>query len=270
MKKSCFVISPIGETGSATRKRADQIYKYLIEPVLGKDWLVERADRIAEPGIITNQIIDRLANADLVIADLSERNPNVFYELAVRHILRKPYVHLIAHDEDIPFDNAPVRAIQIDISDLDSVDAAKNELNAQVAHAMTSKNVESPISVSLKLSEIRKSGDEDDVIISSLLSEMNALRRQVSSLSEFVAEDIQISKKNMKIMNSGYYNPSSSAYRRAEYDTSSATGAASLEASSAVSAANYYPSQYKRADDVLRGAESTSLDRLSARKKRGG
>lgn len=184
-RKSCFVISPIGESGSPTRKRADQIYNYVIKAVLDEeDWFVERADKIDEPGIITNQIIERLVGADLVIADLSERNPNVFYELAVRHILRKPYVHLIAHDEDIPFDNAPVRAIKIDIQDLDSVDLAKRELAAQVTHTLSEgAEVESPVSVAISLSDLKKSGDKEGILLQSLSSEMSGLRRIVSELS---------------------------------------------------------------------------------------
>lgn len=188
-KKACFVICPIGEPSSATRKRSDQILKYIIEPVLdGSEWQIERADKISEPGIITNQIIERLVGADLVIADLSERNPNVFYELAVRHITRKPYVHLIAHDEDIPFDNAPVRAIKIDISDLDSVHEAKLDLEQQVNHALSPGSViDSPISVSLALTDLRTSGDSEAVLLETIYNELATLRRSVSGVESKLA-----------------------------------------------------------------------------------
>src|SRR5262249_32088387 len=63
-----FVIGPIGERGSGTRKRSDDILKFLIRPAarackLGK---VLRADELAEPGSITNQVIQRLIEDDLV------------------------------------------------------------------------------------------------------------------------------------------------------------------------------------------------------------
>lgn len=188
-KKTCFVISPIGENGSATRKRANQIFNYVVREVLSEDqWSIERADTIPEPGIITNQIIERLVNSDLVIADLSERNPNVFYELAVRHIARKPYVHLISVDEDIPFDNAPVRAIKIDVQDLDSVAEAKRELLLQVERVLQGDHVaESPISVALSLSEARKRGDQDAVLFETLMSEIGGIKRSMHDLA-FIAD----------------------------------------------------------------------------------
>jgi len=45
-----------------------------------------------------------LRKSDLVIADLTYHNPNVFYELAVRHLNKKPVIHLIKKGEKIPFD----------------------------------------------------------------------------------------------------------------------------------------------------------------------
>ena len=85
-KKTCFVISPIGEPESDTRKRADKILKYVIDPsVERRGYKAVRADHISEPGMITSQVIQHIVDDDLVIADLTDRNPNVFYELALRH-----------------------------------------------------------------------------------------------------------------------------------------------------------------------------------------
>lgn len=90
-EKSCFVISPIGEPDSDTRKRADQILKHVVKPAVAEcGYTAVRADEIDKPGIITSQVIQRVVTDPLVIADLTERNPNVFYELAIRHALRKP------------------------------------------------------------------------------------------------------------------------------------------------------------------------------------
>lgn len=81
--KICFVIAPIGEEGSDIRRRSDQVFKHIIAPA-AKDCGYEtiRADKISEPGIITSQVILHLVEDALVIADLTGRNPNVFYELA--------------------------------------------------------------------------------------------------------------------------------------------------------------------------------------------
>lgn len=95
-KNICFVISPIGDDNSDTRKRSDMVLKHIICPPIEQlGYEVIRADKISEPGIITTQIIQLIVDSALVIADLTERNPNVFYELALRHAIRKPLVQLI-------------------------------------------------------------------------------------------------------------------------------------------------------------------------------
>src|SRR5437899_11104024 len=125
-KGTCFVISPIGEAGSETRHRADQVFKHIIQPV-ARDcgYNAVRADHISKPGIITSQIIEHLAQDPLVIADLSGHNPNVFYELAVRHVARKPVIQITQVGEPIPSDVAPTRTIQLDHRDLESAALCK-------------------------------------------------------------------------------------------------------------------------------------------------
>jgi hypothetical protein len=77
-----------------------------------------RADQIGKPGMITAQVIEHLANARVVIADLSFHNPNVFYEVALRHACRKPIVQLIRTIDPIPFDLDQFRTIRIDTTDI--------------------------------------------------------------------------------------------------------------------------------------------------------
>jgi hypothetical protein len=124
----CFVISPIGAEGSPERQQADQMLKYVVKPVLeGRDLFVQRADMINDPGTISTQIIEYLMKVPVVIADMTGHNPNVFYELAVRHAARRPVVHMIQTGETLPFDVAPQRAIMYTL-DLEGVDKAKQQL----------------------------------------------------------------------------------------------------------------------------------------------
>lgn len=136
MAKTCFVICPLGEPGTDIRREADQLLRYILHPVLDKlGYQVIRADTVAEPGRITTQIVDMLVESDLVVADLSYRNPNVFYELAIRHATRKPFVQLIGNRWRIPFDIADQRTIVYDIHDLDDVEQAKQRLEDYVQAA---------------------------------------------------------------------------------------------------------------------------------------
>jgi hypothetical protein len=115
----CFYVTPIGDVDSETRKHSDLILASLVEPALAEIGLtVVRADRIARPGVITKQIIEHVAKARLVIADLSFHNPNVFYELALRHTTGKPTIHLIRTGDPIPFDIGQFRTIRIDTTGL--------------------------------------------------------------------------------------------------------------------------------------------------------
>ena len=88
-----------------------------------------RADEVGKPGEISTQIIDRLRESDVVIADLTDRNPNVFYELALRHFASKPVIQFRG-DEPPPFDVKGLRAIPYRIDDLDSGDEARSELRS--------------------------------------------------------------------------------------------------------------------------------------------
>ena len=98
--KACFVISPIGLPDSDTKKRSDQVLKHIIKPAVNAcGYTATRADEMSEPGLITSQVIQRIVDDPLVVADLTESNPNVFYEMALRHAVKKPLVQLIAKGE---------------------------------------------------------------------------------------------------------------------------------------------------------------------------
>jgi hypothetical protein len=131
-KRQCFVIAPIGADGTDVRKRSDQVLKHIVQKVLGDRYKVERADEIGLPGIITVQVIERLFSAELVVADLSDGNPNVYYELALRHVAKKPVVHLISKGQDAPFDVSQIRYIEFDMKDPDSIERAQEQLREQV------------------------------------------------------------------------------------------------------------------------------------------
>lgn len=130
--KVCFVICPIGKVGSEIRIRSDLTFKYIIKPIVEMfGYHPIRADHINESGMITNQIIDYIIDSALVIADLTDSNPNVFYELAIRHIVEKPYIQMMKSDQPIPFDISGMRTIRFD-TDLEQADIAKKELSEQI------------------------------------------------------------------------------------------------------------------------------------------
>lgn len=150
---TCFYVTPIGEEGSEQRKHSDLFLSSLVEPALEQFHLkVVRADAIDKPGTITRQIIEYLIRSRLVIADLSFHNPNVFYELAIRHAARLPVVQLVRAADRIPFDLSQTRTIKIDTTDIYSLvprmEIYKSEIASQVRRALDDPDaVDNPISI---------------------------------------------------------------------------------------------------------------------------
>ena len=127
--KNCFIICPIGTDGSETRKRSDTLFRHIIEPVCAScDFTPIRVDKENTNNSLTDEIINHIANDDLVIADLTESNPNAFYEIGYRSALKKPLIQLISKDCRIPFDVSVIRTFSYDLLDLDAVDEIKKRL----------------------------------------------------------------------------------------------------------------------------------------------
>lgn len=149
---TAFYITPIGQEGSPERKHSDLFLSSIVEPAIEPLKLrVVRADKIDKPGIITTQIIQYLLRSRLVIADLSFHNPNVFYELAIRHMAKKPVVQIIQQGDRVPFDVGQVRTIVIDNSDIYSLipqlDIYRSDIATQCRRALDAPDeVDNPLS----------------------------------------------------------------------------------------------------------------------------
>lgn len=146
--KDCFIICPLGMVNSDARKKSDTLLKHVFQPVLdNNNYKAIRADQIPKVGLITSQIINLIIESPLVIADLTDSNPNVFYELAIRHATRKPYIQVIEKGQKIPFDISGIRTIEIDLKDLDNVENAKKEIEDHILEFEKGHKSDSPISI---------------------------------------------------------------------------------------------------------------------------
>lgn len=183
----CFVIAPIDEPGSEVRIRSDQILKHLIRPAMVECGFATtlRADEIDEPGMITSQVIQHVTEDALVVADLTGQNPNVFYELALRHAIRKPIVQIAESGERIPFDVHGQRTIFVDHKNLDSVDSAKSSIVEQVkSFEESGTEADTPISMSLDLQYLRQSNNPEQRSLADILSELSSISNTMSRMSE--------------------------------------------------------------------------------------
>ncbi|MEY2468266.1 MAG: hypothetical protein QOF21_964, partial [Actinomycetota bacterium] len=115
-----FVIMPFGvrdaEHVPNGRLDFDAVYQRAIRPAaLAAGWRVSRVDELVAPGTIAAQYLERILAADLVLADISVPNGNVYYELGVRHAVTAAGTMLIAAGGTvIPFDLSTHRVLFYD------------------------------------------------------------------------------------------------------------------------------------------------------------
>ncbi|MBT7486233.1 MAG: hypothetical protein HN578_06595 [Rhodospirillales bacterium] len=188
-KKECFVIGPIGAEGSDTRNHADWLFTEIILPVASGEfgYNVERADKIAEPGRITDQIINEILEADLVIADLSERNPNAFYELGIRHMMPNGVtIHMVREGEELPFDIQDYRAIVFSLTHPDHLQTARTSLAEQIRNVQAEGyKPTNPITDASGIQQLRDSADDKDNLIANLSSRLDTLTSEVDLMKRY-------------------------------------------------------------------------------------
>lgn len=101
----CFVLMPFDES---FKEIYTDIYKVVCIEHGIECW---RVDEISHPGSITRDIVDGILDADIIIADLTTRNPNVFYELGIAHSAGNKTIMTAQSINDVPFDIANYRVI---------------------------------------------------------------------------------------------------------------------------------------------------------------
>ena len=109
---TCFVVMPFAPP-------IGEYYEKIYEPAIQKAGLTPvRADAdIFGTGKIIDQIWQGINSAKVLVAELTSRNPNVFYELGLAHALDKPVVLVSRNQEDVPFDLQHIRVIYYDVAD---------------------------------------------------------------------------------------------------------------------------------------------------------
>jgi len=186
-KKQCFVIGPIGSPGTDLRRHADWLLYGIIKPVFQENFLnfsVTRADEIVEPGSINAQVLNRLWEADLVIADMSFENGNAFYELAIAHIHERPTIHMVREGDTIPFDVAPYRALRFKLDEYKDLEQARSELQGFVDEATKpDAKIDNPVKHARGVFELIEQADAPTKV---LTDELRTLRAQVRRLEDRV------------------------------------------------------------------------------------
>lgn len=104
-KDTCFILMPFGEWFDFYH---DEIY---VPAITASGLIPKRADDLYRPSAIVNDIWSLTHQARIVLADLSGKNPNVFYELGMAHAIAKPAILVTDSMADVPFDLRALRVI---------------------------------------------------------------------------------------------------------------------------------------------------------------
>jgi hypothetical protein len=102
-QQDVFVVMPFSSTATCTAEEWSEIYENIFKPAVeAAGYTCDRA--LPVTGSLIKSILERLRYASIVLADITDRNPNVFYELGVRHCLSKRTVIVAQGDEHVPSD----------------------------------------------------------------------------------------------------------------------------------------------------------------------
>jgi hypothetical protein len=128
----------------------DEVYSYLIKPVVeGLSLECTRSDEVTNSGWVHADMIKRIFNADVAIVDITSLNPNVFYELGVRHALRRSITILMRkRGTEIPFDIRGFRVLDYGIT-LAEAHAAQNLLRDFIKTGLRTRSDDSLVFTAL-------------------------------------------------------------------------------------------------------------------------
>jgi len=193
------VIMPFSDTESCTEQKWTEIFEYIIKPAVEESGLGYDCERYSpERENIIKGILDELNTANVVIADLTDNNPNVFYELGVRHTLANRTLLIAQGEEHIPFDLRPypvafysespakIAEFKSDIKKkLDDIERNPERSDNPVADFLKARNI--VLLSSEKEANLKK--------LAALISELSFNTRLVDIILDTIKENEEIRKK---------------------------------------------------------------------------
>ncbi|MBK7820403.1 MAG: hypothetical protein IPJ61_04835 [Tessaracoccus sp.] len=201
--KSIFVISPIGKVDDDgfdfTKLFLDEIVKPAAKEAGGFKAPV-RADEVRAPGSITAKVVRDIVHADVCIADLTGRNPNVMYEVAIAHAADKPVILLQQEAGGPPFDFTDERVIRYSTR----ADEANPAREALTDHLMNARHEDSdeqlrntmhPVRMVFRDLQTRASATDPEQAI---LERLDAVTRGVQVLESVVMESMALSDRRSR------------------------------------------------------------------------
>lgn len=200
--KTCFIITPIGADNSEIRRKAEGLIEAVIDPVLKELEIGSSTPQgTYKSGSITKQIINAIIDSDLVIANLTGLNPNVMYELAIRHAKRKSVISLVEDGTLLPFDIKDERTI-IYKDDMSYVPKTRTLLKGFILQSFEDIKQDNPISRAT--TEIIFDETDSVGVKDYLINRLDEIESKISNLNQpFLFRNIDVPVKTITINHIG-------------------------------------------------------------------
>lgn len=187
-EKYCFVIMPISDQDGYEKGHFLRVYEYIIKPSCIKaGYIPIRADEEAKTNHIVADIIKKILDSDMVICDLSAKNPNVLYELGLRQAFNKKVVLIKDKKTGRIFDIQGLRTLDYDETlRIDEVNISINQITKTIVE--TSKASGESINSLIQLLSLQPATIPDQINLSQesslILDSLNDLSNRLRQLEK--------------------------------------------------------------------------------------
>ena len=212
-KKTCFVIMPFSDPEGYECGHFRNIYEYTFAPAIrAAGYEPLRIDDNIVSSLIHGKMMNELINAPMVLCDLSTNNPNVLYELGIRHAFDKPVVLVQEMGQDRIFDIGAITSVEYHPSRLyEEVMEDQEKIKEAILQNAKAKNSYSIMSLA-NLHSAKGSGDKtvtSETQMNYLLQEMSKISQKVRTMENKLAD---------RYTEMPYEQSSSSLFRKMETD----------------------------------------------------
>jgi hypothetical protein len=139
-KDTCFVIMPFSKTATHTKAYWTRHFQGFLKPLIDENPLLEAKRSRALRGDILTQIITDLATARVVVADITDHNCNVFWELGVRQSFKHGTVTIAEINTPLPFDTAGTGTLFYDTRDHLQIQQFRDDFKRAIEDCLSNPN----------------------------------------------------------------------------------------------------------------------------------
>jgi tetratricopeptide (TPR) repeat protein len=229
-KKRCFVIMPFGKRldEADVEVNFDEVYEKFIKPTVeGEGLKCVRCDEVDEAGNIHKRMFQLIWHADVAIVDVSTPNPNVFYELGIRHALRGAVTIIIRNkNASLPFNIVNMNAVEYDFAGGKGDDEARTRIGNAIRTGLKDGRSDSHVNetLDLKISDRPRVIGSCDIYSYAIKNTNKNLAVITGDLRNVRGIDVWVNSENTNMQMARYYDFAISSVIRFEGARKTRTG----------------------------------------------